>query len=170
MRLQPEVANNGAGVARQKYLPVLDDFSLNTKETRGKLDSFPFSTQDKPTMKKEFLALPGIYYVHFLYIEPIASIVAFLMIWGYPGAAWCYHQLLQESEEIPAEIFQPRAEMAMWQLGNCSLLLGLISLLVYRAIRDALPDNPVAQERIIGAVVSTLGLGDVSTSGCRFQL
>ncbi|EAU92929.2 hypothetical protein CC1G_03716 [Coprinopsis cinerea okayama7 len=59
--------------------------------------------------------------------------------------------------------------MAMWQLGNCSisvpnegsLLLGLISLLVYRAIRDALPDNPVAQERIIGAVVSTLGLGDI---------
>ena len=49
----------------------------------------------------------------------------------------------------------------------CSLslgyfLLGLISSFVFRAIRDALPDNPAAQERILGASFLALGIADVS--------
>lgn len=67
--------------------------------------------------------------------------------------------------------------MAIWQLGNCAfsistsfypterslgyLLLGLISSLVFRAIRDALPNNPEAQERILGAGFTALALADV---------
>jgi hypothetical protein len=71
--------------------------------------------------------------------------------------------------------------MAIWQLGNCTfststlsilfnwrslgyLLLGLISSLVFRAIRDALPDNPEAQERILGASFTALALADVGSS------
>ncbi|KAH6917169.1 hypothetical protein BKA70DRAFT_1417941 [Coprinopsis sp. MPI-PUGE-AT-0042] len=111
-------------------------------------------------MKKDFLALPGIYYVHFLYIEPLASIVPFFMIWGWPGAEWCYQQLLPEEQRAPLDIFQPQAEMAMWQLANTSLLLGLVSLFVYRAVRDAVP-NPASQERVIGAVIAALGVGDI---------
>jgi hypothetical protein len=41
-------------------------------------------------------------------------------------------------------------------------LLGLISSFVFRAIRDALPDNPAAQERILGASFLALGIADVS--------
>ncbi|KAG1829478.1 hypothetical protein EV424DRAFT_1470738 [Suillus variegatus] len=52
-----------------------------------------------------------------------------------------------------------RTTMAIWQLGNCYLLLGLISSLVFRAIRDALPNNPEAQERILGASFTALALG-----------
>lgn len=42
------------------------------------------------------------------------------------------------------------------------LLLGLISSLVFRAIRDALPNDLVAQERIVGASLTALALADVS--------
>lgn len=44
---------------------------------------------------------------------------------------------------------------------QASLLLGLVSLFVYRAVRDAVP-NPASQERVIGAVIAALGVGDVS--------
>jgi hypothetical protein len=69
--------------------------------------------------------------------------------------------------------------MAIWQLGNCTfhrlrfcpvltlgptgyLLLGMLSSLVFRAIRDALPGNPAAQERILGASLLALAMADVS--------
>jgi hypothetical protein len=42
------------------------------------------------------------------------------------------------------------------------LLLGMLSSLVFRAIRDALPGNPAAQERIIGASLLAMALADVS--------
>lgn len=48
--------------------------------------------------------------------------------------------------------------------------MGLISSFVFRAVRDALPDNPAAQERILGASFLALGTADVShflTSDCR---
>lgn len=44
------------------------------------------------------------------------------------------------------------------------MLLGLISSLVFRAIRDTLPYNPDAQERILGACMTALSLADVSTT------
>ena len=43
-------------------------------------------------------------------------------------------------------------------------LVALISSLVFRAIRDTLPNNPEAQERILGANMTALALGDVSTT------
>lgn len=52
----------------------------------------------------------------------------------------------------------------MWEMcRHCIgyLLLGLISTLVFRAVRDALPNNPVAQERIIGASFMALAIADV---------
>lgn len=42
------------------------------------------------------------------------------------------------------------------------MLLGLISSLVFRAVRDALPHDPVAQERIVGASLTALAIADVS--------
>lgn len=44
------------------------------------------------------------------------------------------------------------------------LLLGLISSLVFRAIRDALPNDMEAQERILGASFTALALADVGFS------
>ncbi|KAF9242347.1 hypothetical protein BU15DRAFT_60471 [Melanogaster broomeanus] len=41
------------------------------------------------------------------------------------------------------------------------MLLSLISSLVYRAIRDTLPHNPEAQERILGASLTAFALADV---------
>ena len=41
------------------------------------------------------------------------------------------------------------------------LLLGMLSSLVFRAVRDALPDNPAAQERILGASLFAMGVADV---------
>lgn len=42
------------------------------------------------------------------------------------------------------------------------LLLGLISSIVFRAVRSTLRHDPVAQERIIGASLTALALADVS--------
>jgi hypothetical protein len=42
------------------------------------------------------------------------------------------------------------------------LLLGMLSSLVFRAIRDALPGNPAAQERILGASLLAMAIADVS--------
>ena len=41
------------------------------------------------------------------------------------------------------------------------LLLGMLSSLVFRAVRDALPENPAAQERIIGASLFAMAVADV---------
>lgn len=42
------------------------------------------------------------------------------------------------------------------------LLLGMLSSLVFRAVRDALPGNPAAQERILGASLFAMAVADVS--------
>jgi hypothetical protein len=42
------------------------------------------------------------------------------------------------------------------------LLLGMLSSLVFRAVRDALPGNSAAQERIIGASLFAMGVADAS--------
>jgi len=41
------------------------------------------------------------------------------------------------------------------------MLLGLISSIVFRAVRDTLRNDPVAQERIIGAALTALAIADV---------
>lgn len=38
----------------------------------------------------------------------------------------------------------------------------MLSSLVFRAVRDALPDNPAAQERILGASLFAMAVADVS--------
>ena len=40
----------------------------------------------------------------------------------------------------------------------------MLSSLVFRAVRDALPGNPIAQERIIGASLFAMGVADVSST------
>lgn len=40
--------------------------------------------------------------------------------------------------------------------------MSVTSSLVFRAIRNGLPNNPEAQERIAGAILTALLLGDVS--------
>ena len=102
------------------------------------------------------------------------------MAWLFPGAAWFHNQLIPDGTPVPAALSDARTTMAIWQLGNCSwptshpmindsrlpitgyLLLGMISSFVFRAVRDALPDNPAAQERIIGASLFAMAVADVS--------
>ncbi|KIM84748.1 hypothetical protein PILCRDRAFT_96812 [Piloderma croceum F 1598] len=110
--------------------------------------------------ESDFMALPGFYKALFLYIEPISTISPALMVWIYPGAKWFYHELIPSSASaLPLE---PKSSMAILQLTNCYFLLGLISSLVFRAIRDALPHDPASQERILGAAFVALALADVS--------
>lgn len=105
------------------------------------------------------------------------------MVWVFPGASWFYHQLIPSALPVPSHTLDPRAHMAVWQLVNCVwlspnpgqallrllagyCLLALLSSFVFRAVRDALPNNPVAQERILGASFLALGIADVSASCC----
>ncbi|KAI1790445.1 hypothetical protein LXA43DRAFT_1016239 [Ganoderma leucocontextum] len=110
----------------------------------------------------EFPALPGFYQLLFLHIEPTSTMTPAIMAWLSPGAAWFHNQLIPDGTPVPAALSDARTTMAIWQLGNCYLLLGLISTFVFRAVRDALPNNPVAQERIMGASFTALALADVT--------
>ncbi|KAH9048945.1 hypothetical protein EDB84DRAFT_1454591 [Lactarius hengduanensis] len=75
---------------------------------------------------------------------------------------------------------EARTQMVIWQPGNCMaassqhiniLTFGHHSLcasrvvvaLVFATIRDALPGNPVAQERILGAFLSVMVVADVGS-------
>ncbi|KAF4623231.1 hypothetical protein D9613_001996 [Agrocybe pediades] len=118
--------------------------------------------------KDTFPALPGFYRLLFLYLEPISTITPFVMVWVSPGSTWFHHQLIPSSGPVPTSALEPRTLMAIWQLANCYFLLGLISSLVFRAVRDALPDNPVAQERILGASFLALGIADLTHIGASF--
>ncbi|KAH9960466.1 hypothetical protein BC827DRAFT_1342976 [Russula dissimulans] len=109
----------------------------------------------------DFLALPGVYRALFLYIEPIITILPVILIWLKPGAAWFHHELIPAPYEPVASV-DARTYMAIWQLGNCYLLLGMLSSLVFRAIRDALPNNPAAQERILGASLLAMAIADAT--------
>ncbi|KAH9949456.1 hypothetical protein B0H21DRAFT_727985 [Amylocystis lapponica] len=111
----------------------------------------------------DFPALPGFYNLLFLHVEPVSTIAPAIIAWFFPGATWFHHQLIPDSTPVPTVALQDsRTIMAICQLGNCYLLLGLISTLVFRAVRDALPNDPVAQERILGASFTALALADVS--------
>ncbi|KAF9229805.1 hypothetical protein BS17DRAFT_771948 [Gyrodon lividus] len=111
-------------------------------------------------MPRDFPALPGFYQALFLYFEPLSTISPAFLAWFFPGAEWFHNELVPLS--TASEPLDARTTMAIWQLGNCYMLLGLISSLVFRAIRDTLPDNPEAQERILGASMTALALADVT--------
>ncbi|KAJ7102527.1 hypothetical protein B0H15DRAFT_943430 [Mycena belliarum] len=110
----------------------------------------------------DFPALQGFYQLLFLYLEPISTILPALMSWTFPGAAWFHHQLIPSAAPVPPGALPPRTLMLVWQLGNCYLLLGLISSLVFRAARDSLAHDPVAQERVVGALLAALAIADVT--------
>lgn len=107
-------------------------------------------------------SVEGFYRLLFLYLEPFSTLAPVLMVWVSPGPAWFLHQLIPSSAPPPSASLEPRTLMAVWQLTNCYFLLGLISSLVFRAVRDALPNNPVAQERILGASFLALGIADLT--------
>ncbi|KAJ7171744.1 hypothetical protein C8R43DRAFT_1146093 [Mycena crocata] len=111
-------------------------------------------------MSTKFLALGGFYQLLFLYLEPISTMFPALMAWVFPGAAWFHHQLIPSPAPVPSSPLEARTHMMVWQLGNCYLLLGLISSLVFRAARDSLPHDPVAQERIVGSLLAALAIAD----------
>ncbi|KAK7064754.1 hypothetical protein R3P38DRAFT_2826239 [Favolaschia claudopus] len=109
-----------------------------------------------------FPALSGFYQLLFLYLEPISTMLPALMSWTFPGAEWFHHQLIPSSAPVPTTPLDPRTHMMVWQLGNCYLLLGLVSSLVFRAARDSLRKDPVAQERVVGSLLAALAIADVT--------
>ncbi|KAH7884008.1 hypothetical protein F5I97DRAFT_1897423 [Phlebopus sp. FC_14] len=111
-------------------------------------------------MSSDFPAIPGFYQALFLYFEPVSAAFPAFAIWFFPGAQWFHNQLVSTENPISGSL-DARTTMALCQLGNCYMLLGLSSWLVFRAVRDALPNDPRAQERIVGAGLTSLALGDV---------
>ncbi|GJE94183.1 hypothetical protein PsYK624_103510 [Phanerochaete sordida] len=111
----------------------------------------------------DFPALTGFYRGLFLYVEPFLTALPCVLIWTFPGAAWFHHELIPDGTPQPAAQLQDaRTYMTVLQLGNCYLLLGMLSSLVFRAVRDALPGNPAAQERIIGASLFAMAVADAT--------
>ncbi|TCD71454.1 hypothetical protein EIP91_010160 [Steccherinum ochraceum] len=111
----------------------------------------------------DYPALTGFYNLLYLWLEPLSTTIPAIMIWTVPGAAWFHHQLIPDSSPAPLNAsMDPRSLMGIWQLGNCYLLLGMLEGLGLRAIRDALPNNAVAQERLAGTILTAMAIADVT--------
>jgi len=107
-----------------------------------------------------FPALPGFYKFLFLYFEPATTIYPVFWTWVSPGAKNFHDELIPRT--IPSGTLDPRTILAVLQLGNAYFLLALITSLVLRGVRDALPTNPIAQEKIVGRLLTALAIADVS--------
>ncbi|KAJ3992860.1 hypothetical protein F5050DRAFT_1785940 [Lentinula boryana] len=114
-------------------------------------------------MTDNLQVLPGLYRLLFLYFEPMSAIVSAPMIWIWPGAAWFHHEQIPHPNRLslPLESLDPRTAVALWQLGNCYMLVGFMVSFVFRVTADTFRDNPVAQERIVGAILTALAIADV---------
>ncbi|KAF5361692.1 hypothetical protein D9758_007362 [Tetrapyrgos nigripes] len=118
-------------------------------------------------MSEDFAALPGFYKLIFLHLEPISTMSPALLIWFWPGASWFHHGLIPSSSATPPSGFlDERTNLAYPKSSSGYMLLGLISSIVFRAIRDTLRSDPVAQERILGAALTALAIADVGLSRC----
>lgn len=95
--------------------------------------------------------------------KQVSTISPAVLAWVFPGAAWFHSELIPGGAGVA--ILDARSTMAIWQLANCYFLLGLISSLVFRAVRDALPHDAVAQEKIVRASLTALAIADVSHVG-----
>ncbi|KXN89818.1 hypothetical protein AN958_04822 [Leucoagaricus sp. SymC.cos] len=112
-------------------------------------------------MTDNFPALPGLYRLVFLHLEPMSTFIPVLSVWITPGVDWFYHEQIPSSAPAPP-LLDNRTRMIISQLVNCYLLLGLLSSIVFRAVRNTLPNNPIAQERLIGASLLALAIADVT--------
>ncbi|KAG7450765.1 uncharacterized protein BT62DRAFT_1072790 [Guyanagaster necrorhizus] len=128
----------------------------------------------------DFPALTGFYKFLFLYLEPsqfqlslrslhlltdhleVSTMIPAAMILTFPGAAWFYHELIPTPTSEPLQSLDARSKLAVWQLGNCYLLLGMISTVVFRTIRNAVPKDPQLQERLVGSLLFCLAVADLS--------
>lgn len=66
----------------------------------------------------DFPALPGLYQLLFLHIEPVSTMLTAALIWFSPGAAWFHGELIPGIETTSP--LDERSTMAVWQLGNCA--------------------------------------------------
>lgn len=112
-------------------------------------------------MPENFAALPGFYRLMFLHLEPLSTFIPVMSVWIAPGIKWFYQEQIPSNTPAPL-LLDDRTQMIVMQLVNCYLLLGLLSSIVFRAVRDTLPNNPAAQERIVGASLLALAIADVT--------
>jgi len=91
-----------------------------------------------------------------------STIIPYVMIWIFPGSSWFHHQLIPTDTRPYMDLLDARTDMALKQLANCYIVFGVLLFLVFRTVREALPHDPIAQERILANGFVALGLADVS--------
>ncbi|KAG8976053.1 hypothetical protein FRC05_004684 [Tulasnella sp. 425] len=113
-------------------------------------------------LESKLHVLPHVYFLIFNIIEPAMTTAAAVMAIG--TSDWYYNETLP-SDGKPAAGLTLRAQLIVRQLGNCYFLLGLISLCVFSAIRGAVPNNPAAQEKLVGGLLTALAIADLTHVG-----
>ncbi|KIY45713.1 hypothetical protein FISHEDRAFT_48774 [Fistulina hepatica ATCC 64428] len=109
-----------------------------------------------------FAALPGFYQILFLYVEPSERSFPLIALLSPGGTEWMFYQFVPSADPVPPPgMLNANSVMVVWQLVNCYVLLCCISSIVFRAVRDSLSHDPVAQEQIVGASLLALAIGDV---------
>ncbi|KIO16431.1 hypothetical protein M407DRAFT_86018 [Tulasnella calospora MUT 4182] len=91
----------------------------------------------------------------------LATIAAIMAI---GGSEWYYNETLPSGGKSTAALTL-RAMLIVRQLGNCYFLLGMISICVLSAIRRAVPYDAVAQEKLVGGLLTALAIADVTHVG-----
>jgi len=139
-------------------LTIIDNVEALVGRPLKRHGFFLFYPPPRITMAK-FLALPGFYTLMFLYLEPLSTFSPLITCLTM-GPGYFLWELIPSSLPQPS-VLDPRADLAIWQLANSYLLLCSISVFTLIALRDVLKDDPVAQERIFGAMLTGLAIADI---------
>lgn len=114
------------------------------------------------SLQPGLLVLPHVYSFVFNILEPAMTTVAASLAIGVPD--WYYNETLPSGGK-PGAALTLRTQLVVCQLGNCYFLLGMISLCVMSAIRRAVPYDPVAQEKLVGGLLTALAIADLTHVG-----
>ncbi|KDQ14009.1 hypothetical protein BOTBODRAFT_357687 [Botryobasidium botryosum FD-172 SS1] len=107
-----------------------------------------------------FPALPGLYSLTFMYLEPIFAIGGAVNLFKFPGPIEWHHSLVPTSDPVPTSL-DPGNTMSLYHLGCTYLLMGLAGNSVLRFARNRLGDGLVAQRRLVGAYMVPMIVSDV---------
>ncbi|OCH92941.1 hypothetical protein OBBRIDRAFT_790800 [Obba rivulosa] len=104
-------------------------------------------------------ALPTFYWLVFGVYEPFLTLCGFLGALADPKKA--FEQQAPWPSGGPPEAVPLAALVSILQLANVGALCGLVNLFVLSACRKYLLSQPALQEKIVGALLGTLLIGDV---------
>ncbi|KAG8842816.1 hypothetical protein FRB96_004718 [Tulasnella sp. 330] len=105
---------------------------------------------------KSVTLLSGFYYYFFGLIEPISTLAGAAA--GWTNTAKFFHDQIPSNSYIRA--LDPRSQTVVWQLSSCYFLLGMLSFVFFRSLRQAVKDAFI-QEYMMKRYLACLAIADL---------